>query len=117
MNFSVFLIILILFTLFVAVKPEHKVNSLSSNQTVVENRDAEFNCRTDAVPDVLDYRWFKDGNQISESGDYTITSITDGERLTVKQAKKTSTGLYSCDGRNALGTGKKKSAYLIVNCK
>lgn len=117
MNFSVFLIILILFTLFVAVKPEHKVDSLSSNQTVVENRDAEFNCRTDAVPDVLDYRWFKDGNQISESGDYTITSITDGERLTVKQAKKTSTGLYSCDGRNALGTGKKKSAYLIVNCK
>ena len=117
MNFGLFLMILILFILFVVVKPEHKVNSLSSNQTVVENRGAEFNCSTDAVPNVLEYRWFKDGIQITNSGDYSITAITDGEKLTVMQAKKTSAGLYSCDGRNALGTGKKKSAYLIVNCK
>lgn len=105
------------YTVDVAVrfKPEHKVNSLSSNLTVLEDRNAEFNCRTDAVPGVLDYRWFKDGVQISNSGDYTITPITDGERLTVNRAKKASAGVYSCDGRNALGTGKQKSAYLIVN--
>ena len=117
MIFDLLLKILISFTLFVAVKPEHKVTSLSSNQTVVENRDGEFYCRTDAVPDVLEYRWFKDDIQISNSGDYIISPVTDGEKLTVKEAKKTSAGFYSCEGRNALGTGKRKSAYLLVNCK
>ena len=108
---------LVLFILFVTVKPEHKVNSLSSNITVVEDRDAVFYCQTEAVPGVLEYRWFKNGNQISNSVDYTITPVVDGERLTVKQAKKGSAGQYSCDGRNALGTGETKSAYLLVNCK
>ena len=117
MSFGLFLIILLLFSLFDVVKPEHKVTSLSSNQTVVEDRDAVFNCRTDAVPSVLEYRWFKDGIQISNSAQYTIMPISDGERLTVKQAKKNSAGQYSCDGRNALGTGEKKFAYLLVNCK
>jgi len=91
------------------------VNSFSSNITVVENRDAVFYCRTEAVPGVLEYRWFKNGNQISGSGDYTITPIVDGERLKIKQAKKGSAGRYSCDARNALGTGETKSAYLF--CK
>ena len=84
---------------------------------MLEGRDAEFYCQTDAVPGVLEYRWFKDGIQISNSGDYTITQLSDEERLTVKQAKKSSAGQYSCDGRNALGFGEKKSAYLLVNCK
>ena len=106
-----------LFILFVAVKPEHKANSLSSNQTVVEGRDAEFCCHTDAFPGVLEYRWFKDGIQISSSGDYTITPISDGQRLTIAQVKKSSAGRYSCDGRNELGTGERKSASLLVNCK
>jgi len=103
--------------LFVADKPEHQGNSLSSNQTVVEGRNAEFYCRTDAFPGVLDYRWFKDGIQIVNSADYTITSLSDGERLTIQQAKKSSAGQYSCDGRNELGTGKRKYASLLVNCK
>ena len=93
------------------------MNSLSSNQTVLDGRDAEFFCQTDAVPGVSGYRWFKDGIQIFNSGDYTITQLSDGERLTVRQAKKSSAGQYSCDGRNALGIGEKKSAYLLVNCK
>jgi len=97
----------------VRFKPEHKVNSLSSNISVVENRDAVFYCRTEAVPGVLEYRWFKNGNQISGFGDYTITTIVDGERLKIKQAKKGSAGRYSCDARNALGTGETKSAYLF----
>lgn len=103
--------------MFVSVKPQHKVNSLSSNQTVVEDRDAQFDCRTEAVPAAFRYRWFKGGNQIFNSGDYTITTISDGQRLTVKRAKKNSAGQYSCDGENALGIGEKKSAYLLVNCK
>lgn len=108
---------LVLFILFATVKPEHKVNSLSSNITVVEDRDAVFYCRTEAVPGVLEYRWFKNGNQISDSVDYTIAPIVEGETLTVKQAKKGSAGRYSCDARNDLGTGETKSAYLLVNCK
>ena len=93
------------------------MDSLITNQTVVEGRNAEFYCRLEAFPTGITYRWFKDGSQIFDSGDYSIDTISDGERLTVKQAKKSSAGQYSCDGSNALGTGVRKSAYLLVNCK
>ena len=103
---------------FVTVKPAHKSNSLISNQTVVEGRNAEFYCRTEAFPAATQYRWFKDDNQISNSADFTIDKISDAEsRLTVNNAKKTSAGRYSCEGENSVGTGKKKSAFLLVNCK
>ena len=91
---------------------------MKSNQTVVEGRDAEFYCRIEAFPIVTSYRWFKDGNQIFASGDYAIDIIFDGEsKLTIKQAKKSSTGQYSCDGENNVGIGGNKSAFLSVNCK
>ena len=93
------------------------MDSLISNQTVVEGRSVEFFCRLEAFPSFITYRWLKDGSQIFDSGDYTISTISDGERLTVKQAKKSSAGQYSCDGSNTLGTGERKSAYLLVNCK
>ncbi|KAJ7348215.1 Neural cell adhesion molecule 1 [Desmophyllum pertusum] len=50
------------------------------------------------------------------SGDYAIDIIFDGEsKLTIKQAKKSSTGQYSCDGENNVGIGGNKSAFLSVN--
>ncbi|KAL9964639.1 hypothetical protein ACROYT_G028311 [Oculina patagonica] len=99
----------------VRFKPQHKVDSLQSNQTEVEGRNAEFYCRLEAVPTAITYRWFKGGSQISDSVDYTIDTISDGQRLTVKQVKKGSAGQYSCYGQNELGTGERKSAYLLVN--
>ena len=90
---------------------------MKSNQTVVEGRNAEFYCRLEAIPTGITYKWFKDGSQIFDSEDYSIDTVSDGERLTVKQAKKTSDGQYSCEGTNTLGTGERKSAYLLVNCK
>ncbi|KAL9964612.1 hypothetical protein ACROYT_G028274 [Oculina patagonica] len=101
----------------VRFKPQHRVNSLQSNQTEVEGRNAEFYCRLEAVPSGITYRWFKGGSQIFDSGDYTIDTISDGQRLTVNQVKKGSAGQYSCEGQNTLGTGERKSAYLLVNCK
>ncbi|XP_078379822.1 hemicentin-2-like isoform X2 [Oculina patagonica] len=99
----------------VRFKPQHKVDSLQSNQTEVEGRNAEFYCRLEAVPSGITYRWFKGGSQIFGSGDYTIDTISDGQRLTVNQVKKGSAGQYSCEGQNTLGTGERKSAYLLVN--
>ena len=105
------------FFFFFSVRPQHKGNSLISNQTVVEGRNAEFYCRLEAFPTGITYKWFKEGNLISNSGDYSIDAISNGWRLTIKQAKKNSAGQYSCEGTNDLGTGERKSAYLLVNCK
>ncbi|KAL9964649.1 hypothetical protein ACROYT_G028323 [Oculina patagonica] len=99
----------------VRFKPQHKGNSLISNQTVAEGRDAEFYCRTEAFPTSTSYRWFKDGNQISNSNDYAIEEINDEEsRLIVRQANKSSAGRYSCDGENDVAVGAEKSTYLTV---
>ncbi|XP_078351543.1 fibroblast growth factor receptor 3-like isoform X2 [Oculina patagonica] len=99
----------------VRFKPQHRVNSLQSNQTKVEGRNAEFYCRLEAVPSGITYRWFKGGSQILDPEDYTIGTISDGQRLTVKKVKKRSAGQYSCEGQNTLGTGERKSVYLLVN--
>ena len=90
---------------------------MERNQTELEGQNAEFFCRLEANPTAITYRWFKGGNQISDSADYTIDSLFNGQRLTVKQVKKSSAGQYSCEGQNDLGTGERKSAYLTVNCK
>ncbi len=100
-----------------SVKPQHRVDSLQSKRTVVEGQNAELYCRLEALPTGITYRWFKDGSQIFDSGDYTINTISDGQRLTANQVKKSSAGQYSCEGQNALGVGERKSAYLLVNCK
>lgn len=103
---------------FVSVKPQHKRDSLISNQTVVEGSDVEFYCRTEAFPAATTFRWFKDGSRISNSNDYAIEEINNEEsRLTVRQAKKSSAGRYSCDGENGVAIGREKSAFLIVKCK
>ena len=100
------------------VRPVHKKNSLSSNQTVLEGRSATFYCLTEAFPTATTNKWFKDGNEISNSQDFETLKISDTEsRLTIKNAKKGSAGQYSCDGTNAVGTGDRKSAFLLVNCK
>ena len=88
-----------------------------SNQTVVEGRNVEFFCRLEAFPTGITYKWFKGSNQIFDSADYSIDTISDGQRLTIKKAKKSSDGQYSCEGSNTLGTGERKSAYLLVSCK
>ncbi|CAH3167452.1 unnamed protein product [Pocillopora meandrina] len=100
----------------VRFRPVHKTNSLSSNQTVVEGRTTTFLCITEAFPIATTYKWFKDGNEISNSQDFETLKISDTEsRLTIKNAKKGSAGQYSCDGTNAVGTGDRKSAFLLVN--
>ena len=100
------------------VRPVHKKNSLSSNQTVLEGRTATFYCLTEAFPTATTNKWFKDGNEISNSQDFETLKISDTEsRLTIKNAKKGSVGQYSFDGTNAVGTGDRKSAFLLVNCK
>ncbi|XP_078379865.1 protein turtle homolog B-like isoform X3 [Oculina patagonica] len=103
------------FAVTVRFKPQHRVDSLQSKRTVVEGQNAELYCRLEALPTCITYRWFKDGSQIFDSGDYTINTISDGQRLTANQVKKSSAGQYSCEGQNALGVGERKSAYLLVN--
>lgn len=101
----------------VSVKPQHKVDSLASNQTVAEGGDAEFYCRTEANPVATQYRWFKDGRQINNSGHYVIKQISDGESgLTVKQTNKSNAGQYSCVGENDVAIGLRKSVFLVVKC-
>ena len=103
---------------YLTVRPVHKTNSLSSNQTVVEGRTTTFLCITEAFPTATTYKWFKDGNEISNSQDFETLKISDTQsRLTIKNAKKGSAGQYSCDGINEVGTGDRKSAFLLVNCK
>ena len=103
---------------YLTVRPVHKTNSLSSNQTVVEGRTTTFLCITEAFPTATTYKWFKDGNEISNSQDFETLKISDTQsRLTIKNAKKGSAGQYSCDGTNEVGTGNRKSAFLLVNCK
>lgn len=100
----------------VRYKPQHKVNSLERNETVYLGRDAMFYCRTEAFPIAIQYSWFKDDFQISNSRDYTIDNFGFGEsRLTVKQVTKSSVGRYSCYGNNDVGNGKKKSVFLTVH--
>nr|XP_058962910.1 hemicentin-2-like [Pocillopora verrucosa] len=100
----------------VSFRPVHKKNSLSSNQTVLEGRTATFYCLTEAFPTATTNKWFKDGNEISNSQDFETLKISDTEsRLTIKNATKGSAGQYSCDGTNAVGTGDRKSAFLLVN--
>ena len=100
------------------VRPVHKTNSLSSNQTVMEGRTATFLCITEAFPTATAYKWFKDGIEITNSQDFETLKIIDTQsRLRIKNAKKGSAGQYSCDGTNAVGTGDRKSAFLLVNCK
>ena len=101
----------------VSVKPQHKVDSLASNQTVAEGSDAEFYCRTEAFPVATQYRWFKDGSQINNSEHYVIKQVSHGESgLTVKHTNKSNTGQYSCDGENDVAIGGRKSAFLVVKC-
>ena len=77
-----------------------------------------FYCRAQAFPIDIQYSWFKDDFQISNSRDYTIDNLGFGEsRLTVKQVKKSSAGRYSCYGRNDVGNGKRKTVFLTVQCK
>ena len=96
----------------------HKTNSSSSNQTVVEGHTAIFLCFTEAFPTATTYKWFKDGIEINNSQDFETLKISDTQsRLTIKNAKKGSAGQYSCGGTNAVGTGDRKSAFLLVNCK
>ena len=91
---------------------------MERNETVYLGRDAMFYCRTEAFPIAIQYSWFKDGFQISNSRDYTIDNFGFGEsRLTVKQVTKSSVGRYSCYGNNDVGNGKKKSVFLTVHCK
>ena len=103
---------------YLTVRPVHKTNSLSSNQTVVEGRTATFLCLTEAFPTATAYKWFKDGIEITNSQDFETLKIIDTQsRLRIKNAKKGSAGQYSCDGTNEVGTGNRKSAFLLVNCK
>ena len=103
---------------YLTVRPVHKTNSLSSNQTVVEGRTATFLCLTEAFPTATAYKWFKDGIEITNSQDFETLKISNTQsRLRIKNAKKGSAGQYSCDGTNAVGTGDRKSAFLLVNCK
>ena len=104
---------------YLAVKPTHKLNSLSSNQTVLQGNDATFNCRTEAFPTATTYRWFNDGNQITNSAKFEIFNVGGAEesRLTIKNAQKGTAGQYSCDGTNGVGTGERKTAFLLVYCK
>ena len=84
---------------------------------MAEGRDAEFYCRTEALPVATQYRWFKDGSQIYNSEHFAIKEVSHGESgLTVKQANKSSAGQYSCDGENDVAIGVRKSAFLIVKC-
>ncbi|XP_066025226.1 hemicentin-2-like isoform X2 [Pocillopora verrucosa] len=100
----------------VRFRPVHKKNSLCSNQTVLEGHTATFYCLTEAFPTATTNKWFKDGNEISNSQDFETLKISDTEsRLTIKNATKGSAGQYSCDGTNAVGTGDRKSAFLLVN--
>nr|XP_058946995.1 fibroblast growth factor receptor-like [Pocillopora verrucosa] len=100
----------------VRFRPVHKTNSLSSNQTVVEGRTATFLCLTEAFPTATAYKWFKDGIEITNSQDFETLKISNTQsRLRIKNAKKGSAGQYSCDGTNAVGTGDRKSAFLLVN--
>ncbi|XP_066025272.1 neural cell adhesion molecule 1-like [Pocillopora verrucosa] len=100
----------------VRFRPVHKTNSLSSNQTVVEGRTATFLCLTEAFPTATAYKWFKDGIEITNSQDFETLKISNTQsRLSIKNAKKGSAGQYSCDGTNAVGTGDRKSAFLLVN--
>ncbi|XP_022808570.1 B-cell receptor CD22-like, partial [Stylophora pistillata] len=103
----------------VRFKPTHKLNSLSSNQTVLQGNDATFNCRTEAFPTATTYRWFNDGNQITNSTKFEIFNVGGAEesRLTIKNAQKGTAGQYSCDGTNGVGTGERKTAFLLVNYK
>ena len=112
--------ILTYYTLFFVStdRPQHKANSLVRNETILLGRDATFYCRTEAFPVKIQYSWFKGSNQIFDSQDYAIVNFRDGEsRLTVKQVKKSSAGRYSCYGRNDVGNGLTKAAFLTVNCK
>ena len=103
---------------YLTVRPVHKTNSLSSNQTVMEGRTATFLCITEAFPTATAYKWFKDGIEITNSQDFETLKIIDTQsRLRIKNAKKGSAGQYSCDGTNEVGTGNRKSAFLLVNCK
>ncbi|PFX11217.1 Hemicentin-1 [Stylophora pistillata] len=101
------------------VKPAHKLNSLSSNQTVLQGNDATFNCLTEAFPTATTYRWFKDGNRITNSANFEIFDAggVEESRLTIKKAQKGTAGQYSCDGTNGVGTGERKTAFLLVNYK
>ncbi|XP_022778540.1 carcinoembryonic antigen-related cell adhesion molecule 16-like, partial [Stylophora pistillata] len=104
---------------YLAVKPAHKLNSLSSNQTVLQGNDATFNCLTEAFPTATTYRWFKDGNRITNSANFEIFDAggVEESRLTIKKAQKGTAGQYSCDGTNGVGTGERKTAFLLVNYK
>ena len=84
---------------------------------MVEGSDAEFYCRTEAHPVATQYRWFKDGRQINNSGYNVIKQISHGEsELTVKQTNKSNAGQYSCVGENDVAIGLRKSAFLVVKC-
>lgn len=101
----------------VRFKPAHKVNSLSSNQTVLQGNDATFYCLTEAFPTATTYRWFKDDNQITNSANFEIFNAGGAEesKLTIKNAQNGTAGQYSCDGTNRVGTGERKTAFLLVN--
>ncbi|XP_022777509.1 neural cell adhesion molecule 1-A-like, partial [Stylophora pistillata] len=103
----------------VRFNPAHKVNSLNSNQTVLQGNDATFYCLTEAFPTATTYRWFKDGNQITNSANFEILNVVGAEesRLTIRNTQKGTAGPYSCDGTNRVGTGERKTAFLLVNYK
>ena len=87
------------------------------NQTLDEGSDALFICRADAYPVSITFNWFKNLTKISGNAEFSIVSSGSESRLTVKQIKKDSANRYSCSGRNAVGTGEKKSVFLKVRCK
>ena len=92
---------------------------LTSNQSLNDGLDAVFLCEAEAYPTAITYSWFKDGRLIlsDPSGQFYIDTEGLRSRLTAKQITKDSAGQYSCSGQNILGTGKRKSTFLAMNCK
>ena len=81
-----------------------------------KEREGRLKCDPEAAPRPSEFKWYKDGQQLSITGRYSVTA--DGT-LVINKVDRQDAGNYSCYAKNFLGeaTSKPASATVFGNYK
>ena len=87
---------------YVQILPSSSTIKVYTGQT-----GRQLSCQvTKSNPPVTTYTWYRNSTQISNSRDYTFSTI-----------QKSDVGKYDCEGRNTIGNSSRASINLDVQCK